>query len=116
MHVAFVEIVNFRRLKSVRVDLHEEKTLLVGPNNSGKTSAMLCLGHFLVNPKRFTPNDFTLSNWSTLNRIGDSWSQRAATNQPIDPKLSDFDALLPSLDSSCDDLMLPLAQSARSRA
>jgi predicted ATP-dependent endonuclease of OLD family len=50
MRISFIEIQNFRKLKSVRVDFHEKKTVFVGPNNSGKTSAMLSLGHFLVNP------------------------------------------------------------------
>jgi len=44
MRIAFVEIANFRKLLSVRVDLHERQTLFVGANNSGKTSAMLALG------------------------------------------------------------------------
>jgi predicted ATP-dependent endonuclease of OLD family len=69
MRIAFVEIQNFRKLKAVRVDLHPKRTLLVGANNSGKTSAMLCLGHFLVESRRFRPNDFTLSNWTGLNSV-----------------------------------------------
>jgi predicted ATP-dependent endonuclease of OLD family len=98
MHISCVEIQNFRKLRAVRVDFHPERTLLVGPNNSGKTSAMLCLGHFLVKDKRFNPNDFTLCNWKALNHIGEKWCQRHAAQQPIDPQLSDFEALLPSLD------------------
>lgn len=40
MHIKFVEIQNFRKLKSCRVDFEEETTVFVGANNSGKTSAM----------------------------------------------------------------------------
>jgi predicted ATP-dependent endonuclease of OLD family len=47
MHIAFAEIQNFRKLKSIRVDLHRKRTLFVGANNSGKTSAVPCLGRFL---------------------------------------------------------------------
>ncbi|MDB5038093.1 MAG: hypothetical protein JWQ35_1621 [Bacteriovoracaceae bacterium] len=52
MRINFIEIQNFRKLKSVHVELDDETTLFVGANNSGKTSAMLALGHFLVDQKR----------------------------------------------------------------
>jgi predicted ATP-dependent endonuclease of OLD family len=98
MHIAYVEIQNFRKLKAVRVDLHPKRTLLVGANNSGKTSAMLCLGHFLVEPRRFRPNDFTLSNWTGLNSIGDIWAAHDPSNGPLTPSLADIEQLLPTLD------------------
>lgn len=41
MHIQHIEIANFRKLNAVRVDLSGEKTVLVGANNSGKTSAMV---------------------------------------------------------------------------
>ena len=98
MHIAYVEIQNFRKLKAVRVDLHPKRTLLVGANNSGKTSAMLCLGHFLVEPRRFRPNDFTLSNWTGLNTIGDMWAAHDPSNGPLTPSLAAIEQLLPTLD------------------
>lgn len=36
MRISHVEIQNFQKLKSVRIDLSKETTLLVGANNSGK--------------------------------------------------------------------------------
>lgn len=39
MHIEFVEIANFRKLLSARVDLSPRTTLFVGANNSGKTSS-----------------------------------------------------------------------------
>lgn len=48
MHIQHLEIANFRKLLSVRIDLAAETTLLVGANNSGKSSAMLALRRFLV--------------------------------------------------------------------
>ena len=48
MHIEFVEIANFRKLLSARVDLSPQTTLFVGANNSGKTSAMLALRRFLT--------------------------------------------------------------------
>jgi len=51
MHIEFVEIANFRKLLSTRVDLSTTTTLFVGANNSGKTSAMLSMRRFL-SPRR----------------------------------------------------------------
>jgi predicted ATP-dependent endonuclease of OLD family len=73
MRIKFLEVQNFRKLKSIRIDLSDDTTLLVGANNSGKTSAMLALGHFLVDRHRFTTNDFTLSHWAAINAIGAAW-------------------------------------------
>ncbi|NRE89274.1 AAA family ATPase, partial [Klebsiella michiganensis] len=53
MKINFIEIKNFRKLKSVRIDIAEKTTLFVGANNSGKTAAMEALGHFLVDASRF---------------------------------------------------------------
>jgi predicted ATP-dependent endonuclease of OLD family len=98
MQIAFVEIQNFRKLKAVRVDLHPKRTLFVGANNSGKTSAMLCLGHFLLEPRRFRPNDFTLSNWMGLNSVAAAWVNHNPSDGPLTPTLADIEQFLPTLD------------------
>ena len=95
MQIKFVEIQNFRKLKSVRIELAKQTTLLVGANNSGKTSAMVALGYFLVDPKRFTANDITLSNWSAINKIADGWESSGASP---DNSLKDWADILPTLD------------------
>ena len=97
MHIAYVEISNFRKLLKVRIDLAETTTLFVGANNSGKTSAILALRRFLVDKgKRFKTQDFTLSHWSAIDAIGKAWEE-ADGNLPdlADPK---WNAILPSLD------------------
>lgn len=96
MQIKFVEIQNFRKLKSVRIDFSKEITLLVGANNSGKTSATLALRHFLVESERFTSNDFTLSNWSSLEAIAASWE--GLTSGIMEPDLGEWEPVLPSLD------------------
>jgi predicted ATP-dependent endonuclease of OLD family len=98
MRIKFVEVQNFRKLKSIRIDLSDRTTLLVGANNSGKTSAMLALGHFLVDRRRFTTNDFTLSHWSAINAIGIAWEAQAAVVDAPAPTVTDWEAVLPSLD------------------
>lgn len=98
MYIAYVEIANFRKLLSARIDLTNETTLFVGANNSGKTSAILALRRFLVEKgKRFRTQDFTLSHWSAIDAIGKVWEE--ATNDEL-PALStaDWGSLLPALD------------------
>ncbi|MDF1687960.1 MAG: AAA family ATPase [Parvibaculaceae bacterium] len=73
MKIKLVEIQNFRKLKSVRVDFSDKTTVFVGANNSGKTSAITALRHFLIDPKRFTTKDFTLSHWKKIDKIGENW-------------------------------------------
>jgi predicted ATP-dependent endonuclease of OLD family len=52
MQIDFVEIQNFRKLKSIHVDLAKKTTLFVGANNSGKTSTMIALSRFLADQGR----------------------------------------------------------------
>ena len=74
MRIEFLEIVNFRKLLSTRVDLSTTTTLFVGANNSGKTSAMLALRRFL-SPRRcpFEMHDFTLCHWPSIIALGAKW-------------------------------------------
>jgi len=75
MKIAFFDIQNFRKLKSCRIELSKNKTLFVGANNSGKTSAMDALIIFLkrTRQKDLSTTDFTLSNWNAINKIATDW-------------------------------------------
>ena len=75
MKIAFIDIQNFRKLKCCRIELSENKTLFVGANNSGKTSAMDALIIFLkrTRQKDLSTTDFTLSNWNSINKIATDW-------------------------------------------
>ncbi|MCC3214814.1 AAA family ATPase [Chryseobacterium sp. X308] len=72
MKIKFVEIQNFRKLQSCKIDFSEKETIFVGANNSGKTTAMDALITFLK-IKNFKTQDFTLSNWKKLNDIAGIW-------------------------------------------
>lgn len=100
MRIKCVEIVNFRRLKSTHVDFDAKKTIFVGANNSGKTSAMTALRYFLVSPKNLVLRDVTISNWAAIDAIGGAWE---AGSRPI----HSLDELLPGLDVWLD---VPLKQ------
>ena len=95
MHIQHIEIGQFRKLQKVRVDLALTKTVFVGANNSGKTSAMVALRHFLVRRGEFSINDLTLSNWAALDALGEQWkaAQIGAAQEAFD-----WDAVLPHLD------------------
>ncbi|MCE5186919.1 MAG: AAA family ATPase [Planctomycetaceae bacterium] len=73
MRIECVEIQNFRKLKSCRIEFSEKQTVFVGANNSGKTSAMDALMAFLKRRKDLSTTDFTLSNWKTINKIAADW-------------------------------------------
>ncbi len=98
MHIEFVEIANFRKLLSTRVGLSSEKTIFVGANNSGKTSAFTALRYFLVDGERssFCFNDFTLSHWPAINLMGAAWEAEHVANQPMPEP--EWDSVLPFLD------------------
>lgn len=98
MQIKLIEIQNFRKLKSVRIELADKTTLFVGANNSGKTSAMDALRYFLVDPNSFCINDFTLSNWATINKIGDTWESSLTSSASQSHGLMEWDEVLPALD------------------
>jgi predicted ATP-dependent endonuclease of OLD family len=95
MHIQHVEIGNFRKLQAVRVDFAEQTTVFVGANNSGKTSAMVALRHFLVARTDFSINDFTLSHWAKLDAMAIAWE----TSIPGEEEAEfDWGEVLPHLD------------------
>lgn len=100
MRIAYVEISNFRKLLSVRIDLAEKTTLLVGANNSGKTSAMLALRDFLIpaGSSMFSMSDFTLSHWPQINAIGATWlTEKGNADSAVSPS-DDWATVVPTLD------------------
>jgi predicted ATP-dependent endonuclease of OLD family len=99
VHIEFVEISNFRKLLSTRIDLSNSTTLFVGANNSGKTSAMLAMRRFLA-PRRgaFEIHDFTLCHLSQINAIGASWIAARDEGTAVDLVVAPWVSALPTLD------------------
>ncbi|WP_445656556.1 AAA family ATPase [Achromobacter sp. NCFB-sbj8-Ac1-l] len=99
MHIEFVEIANFRKLLSARVDLSTKTTLFVGANNSGKTSAMLALRRFLT-PRRcpFEIHDFTLCHLRAIIDIGEAWVRAYQASAVANLSLAPWVQALPTLD------------------
>ena len=64
MHIHKVTIKNFRLLADVELALEEQMTLVVGRNNSGKTSLSEAIHRFLVDPKpKFQIEDFSNASY-----------------------------------------------------
>lgn len=68
MQIRCFRVENFRRLKSARVDLELQRTIFVGANNSGKTSATHLFQMFLSQQPRapFQIYDFTADCWEAF--------------------------------------------------
>lgn len=96
MRIKHIEIANFRKLKSVRIDFAEQTTIFVGANNSGKSSAMAALRHFLVDRTLFSINDFTLAHWTKIDEIGALWEKEIVDGEL--PDLAVWADVCPCLD------------------
>ncbi|CAN7610528.1 AAA family ATPase [Devosia sp. LjRoot3] len=99
MHIKHIELSNFRKLLSVRIDLADETTLFVGANNSGKTSAMLAMRRFLTNRgRKFDTHDITLCHWGGINALGATWLAGRAGDVPPNLSISSWTSFMPALD------------------
>lgn len=107
MYLHSVRIRNFRRLKDVYLTFEQDISVLVGSNNSGKTSAAHALEAFAACSKdAFSIHDFNADCWDSLDAVANP-SPPAATNCPtisVDlwfhveaPDLARVVSLLPSL-------------------
>jgi hypothetical protein len=76
----YIELCQFRRLGKVQLDVDKKTTILVGANNSGKTSVLAALRHFIADGSAFGAFDISLSQWPTLRAIGKEWE--ALTEAP----------------------------------
>lgn len=62
MKIFKIEVENFRLLRSFSMDLENELSLVIGKNNTGKTSILFVLEKFLNEPDRnkFLFDDFNI--------------------------------------------------------
>lgn len=74
MHISKITVKNYRLLKEFSVDLEENLSLIVGKNNSGKTS-LLQLLNTMLNGTEPTYNDFNLDYRKVL------WEQISASEE-----------------------------------
>ncbi|WP_207816096.1 ATP-dependent endonuclease [Pseudomonas sp. 50_B] len=60
MRVTKINIQNFRLLKNISIDLEKDLSVIIGKNNTGKTSFLLCLEKFIGSSS--TKNTFTFDD------------------------------------------------------
>lgn len=73
VRLACIEVSSFRRLKNTRVHLDASTTVLVGANNSGKTSIVTVLRNFLGEGGAFKAFDISLCHWPKLRELSVQW-------------------------------------------
>lgn len=69
MKIFKIEIENFRLLKGFSMDLEEELSLVIGKNNTGKTSILSVLDKFLNEKNKFSYDDFNIDFKNELEGI-----------------------------------------------
>ncbi|MCM1139506.1 MAG: ATP-binding protein, partial [Muribaculum sp.] len=75
-----------------------DTTVLVGANNSGKTSAIMAFKKFLSSESRFLTRDFTLYLWKTINEnFGKVWESLDENTEYV-PFVTEWIDLLPTFD------------------
>ena len=101
----FLELCKFRRLGKIQLDIDKKTTILVGANNSGKTSVLAALRHFLADGAPFGAFDISLSQWPKLRALGKAWealtedpSMVAGPEEPWKEQLQTLLAAMPTLD------------------
>jgi len=96
MKIKSISLSNFRKLKKCNIELSDKETIFVGANNSGKTTAMDALIKFLKT-KDFKTQDFTLSNWTELNKIAEKWITEDTLSDEV-KEVKSVEKYLPTLD------------------
>lgn len=71
MKIAQIKISNFRLLKNFNLDLEDGLSLVIGKNNTGKTSVLACLDKLIIQSERnsITYEDFNVELKSVLEKI-----------------------------------------------
>jgi predicted ATP-dependent endonuclease of OLD family len=83
MRLSKFQIRNFRRLEDVGIDLEDEETIFVGPNNSGKTSATAVFRYFLKGTV-FRIHDFSVSRIREIDQFGNAENKENLALPSID--------------------------------
>jgi len=69
MKIDKIKIKNYRLLKDFEIDLEDDLSLVIGKNNSGKTSFLLLLNYFLNNTSKFNFNDFNIEIQKEVDKV-----------------------------------------------
>lgn len=102
------ELSRYRRLRAVRLGLQKHTTVLVGANDSGKTSLLLAIQKFLAHATghkdkggAFSAYDLSADGWATLVKLGKEWDKPTSEVTDVAARQQQLELLLgvmPTLD------------------
>lgn len=69
MKIKKIKVDNFRLLKDFSIDLENQLSLVIGKNNTGKTSLLSVIEKFLTEKSSFSINDFNLDRQEELKTL-----------------------------------------------
>ncbi|MEJ6394184.1 AAA family ATPase [Gymnodinialimonas sp. 2305UL16-5] len=98
MIVTSFRLKNYRRLSGVDLVLNDKKTILVGANNSGKTSCIGALHTFLMKPENLRVRDISKQHWKQLIELGKELESDEISAEQLDQIASRLSNLTPRLD------------------
>lgn len=98
MKIASLSLKNYRRLADVTLVLDDKTTVLVGANNSGKTSCISALHTFLKSPDNLKVPDISKKNWKEIQKLGEQIEKEFPTTEKMQELSDELTNLLPSLD------------------
>lgn len=98
MKITSFALKNYRRLADVTLVLDDKTAVLVGANNSGKTSCIGALHTFLKSPDNIKVRDISKKNWKHIQNLGKEVEEKFPCIEKMQELSDAFIRLLPSLD------------------
>lgn len=92
MKIKKIKVENYRLLKDFYIDLEDELSLVIGKNNTGKTSLLSVIDKFLnqSDKNRFSYDDFNIDSKNKLQSLIEKDGVNEQTFQPFGIKLKIF--------------------------
>lgn len=98
MKITSFALKNYRRLADVTLVLDDKTAVLVGANNSGKTSCIGALHTFLNSPDNLKVRDISKKNWKHIQNLGKEVEKEFPSIEKMQELSDALIRLLPSLD------------------
>jgi predicted ATP-dependent endonuclease of OLD family len=98
MKITSFTLKNYRRLADVTLVLDDKTAVLVGANNSGKTSCIGALHTFLKSPDNLKVRDISKNNWKHIQNLGKEVEEEFPSIEKMHELSDALIRLLPSLD------------------
>ena len=98
MKITSFALKNYRRLADVTLVLDDKAAVLVGANNSGKTSCIGALHTFLKSPDNLKVRDISKKNWKRIQNLGKEVEEEFPSIEKMQELSDALIRLLPSLD------------------